>query len=520
MHHSDSEHLDPRLDCVEQTSPSRTPEFVTTEECYRDLIEDLPEIVFALDAEGFVIKLNFAGRTRLGISEARLADLSFKALLPTHQQRKALAFFSRLARTLRTGKLDVLFRDQNGEEFPVQLLIKPVHQEGRVLGYRGVARDITRQQARERRLTRYASRVEHREQQIQELINEAIYVTDSRGCFKFVNGQMAALLGVAAEQAMGRTFGDFLPLECALQLAEDFQQRMAGTAAKPFEIHLPDTTDEQRLLEINTSILKEDDQPVGVVGVARDITMRRTMENQLAQASRLASLGQFASGIAHEINNPLGLVSGYAEELLCLLETLPELTDSPEARLLQQGLATIQEQAYRCKYITDNLLAFARRNRISLEQTDLGELVRERLAFLVDSGMTRGIEVQLTLADPSPSVQTDPTLCGQVLLNLLKNACDSLRGQGRIEISVGYRNGCPVMTVADNGSGIPPKIRDKIFDPFFTTKPPGQGTGLGLSICYGIVSELHGRLDFGNRPEGGAWFTMTLPSTPNVAVTS
>jgi PAS domain S-box-containing protein len=513
MQHTDHTQLQARLDRLEQAVHSRTRELAASEERYRELIEDLPEIVFALDAAGCVIQLNRAGRSRLGIHEAELPGLRLNEVLPDLQRRKAATFFKRLARTRRTGKLEVLFRDRDGEEFPVQLLVKPVLQDGQILGYRGLARDIARQQARERHLTRYASRVEHREQQIQELISEAIYVTDHQGRFTFVNGRMAALLGVAAEQAPGRAFGDFLPLECALRLAEDFQQRMAGAAAQPFEISLPDTADKPRLLEVNTSILKEDDRPVGVVGVARDITSRRTLENQLAQATRLASLGQFASGIAHEINNPLGLVSGYAEELQCLLEELPGLTDSPESRLLRQGLATIQEQAYRCKYITDNLLAFARRNRICLEQTDLGELVRERLAFFVDSGMTRGIEVQLTITEPSPQVQTDPTLCGQVLLNLLKNACDALQGQGRIEVTLDYRDDRPVLTVADNGKGIPTKVMDKIFDPFFTTKAPGKGTGLGLSICYGIVSELRGRLDCGNRPEGGAWFAVSLPAT-------
>ena len=265
------------------------------------------------------------------------------------------------------------------------------------------------------------------------------------------------------------------------------------------------------VLEVNSTLFVGRDVAEGVIGVARDITARRQMERELAQANRLSALGQFASGVAHEINNPLGLVSGYAEELQALLDECTPLGDDRRLAQLRRGLATIQQQAHRCKAITANLLAFSRRQSASLETVDVGLFVAERLAFFNDAGLTRGVELAVDIAPGLPQAGTSPALLEQVLQNLIKNACDAMNGSGRIDIAARAVGEGIEIEIGDSGPGFAPGVAERVFDPFFTTKPPGKGTGLGLSICYAIINELGGRIACGNRPQGGAWFRLVLP---------
>lgn len=500
-----------RLNLLESRVHERTRELEASEQRYRNLIEDLPEMVFALHASGRLLHLNKAARLRLGVREAQLPALRLKDLVLPDYTARATAFLKEIAARRSTTTLDLVMRDAAGLPFPVRLQVEPVLKDERIVGYSGLALDISAQLERERELTEYARRIESREQQIQDVINEAVYILDGQGRLSFVNARMAELLGAAAEAAIGRGVGEFMPASSAARIERDFARRIAGEPGRPFEIVLRGRDGGNVVLEVNSALFVGQDTADGVIGVARDITARRQMERELAQANRLSVLGQFASGVAHEINNPLGLVSGYAEELQTLLDECAADGDDPRLARLRRGLATIQQQAHRCKAITGNLLAFSRRQSATLEALDVGRFLAERLAFFNDAGLTRGIELAVDIAPGLPPALGNPALLEQVLQNLIKNACDAMNGSGRID--VGARTGTEgiEIEVADNGPGLSPGTLERAFDPFFTTKAPGKGTGLGLSICYAIMNELHGRITCGNRAQGGAWFRLSLP---------
>jgi PAS domain S-box-containing protein len=501
-----------RINVLEGKVYERTRELEASEQRYRNLIEDLPEVVFALHVSGRMVQLNKAGRTRLGIAPEELQNLRLKDLVLPAYRARASDFLKRIARERTPTRLDVVMRDTDGRHFPVQLQVEPVFKDDKIVGYSGLAIDITAQQERERKLTEYAARLESREQQVHDIINDAVYILDLDARFSFVNARMAELLGVPADRAIGRCCGELMLHSSALRVERDFHRRLGGEAGSPFEIVLVPAGTSNRLLEVSSAVLSSDGKPEGVIGVARDITARREMERQLAQANRLSSLGQFASGIAHEINNPLGLVSGFAEELQSLMESIPGAAENPDLAMLRRGLTTIQEQAQRCKAITDNLLLFSRKLSVPIEPVDAGMFLRERLASYHEVGMTRGLAIELRIETGLPPIAANPTLLDQVLQNLLKNARDAMNGGGRIRIALQPANGGVDLEVLDEGPGLPAGVIDHVFDPFFTTKPPGRGTGLGLSICYGIMSELDGRIECGNRPEGGAWFRIFLPA--------
>jgi PAS domain S-box-containing protein len=423
----------------------------------------------------------------------------------------ASAFLKRVAQRRSAATLDVVMRDADDRQFPVRLQIEPVLKDGRIVGYSGLALDIAAQLERERELTEHARRIEAREQQVHDVLNEAVYILDRQGRLGFVNARMAALLAATPRAAIGCRIGDFMPASSAARIERDFARRLAGEPGQPFEILLRGPEGGSTVLEVRSTLFVRQGATEGVLGVARDITARRRMERELAQATRLSALGRFASGVAHEINNPLGLVSGYAEELQVLLAQGPPGADpDPRWQALRHGLGTIQQQARRCKAITDNLLAFARGPNAETEAFDVGLVLARTLTFFAEVGLTRGIEVAVDIAPGLPQALGSPALLEQVLQNVIKNACDAMGGSGRIDIRAGGDAEGIEIEIGDSGPGLTPEALAHAFDPFFTTKAPGKGTGLGLSICYAIMSEMHGSIGCGNAAGGGAWFRLRL----------
>ncbi len=244
-----------------------------------------------------------------------------------------------------------------------------------------------------------------------------------------------------------------------------------------------------------------------VLALVRDITDQRRAQTQLQQAEKLAAMGQLVSGVAHEINNPAAIISGFAQTLL-----LDQLT--PEQR---ETVQMMYDEATRIGRITSNLLAFARAGSKERTLVELNDIVRRTFALRSYHLTTLNITVNLDLDDANPKAWANGSEVQQMLLNLLINAEQALMtmsGGDRRTISISTATAGDdgvLLQVADTGPGIPADIQEKIFDPFFTTKPEGMGTGLGLSICYGIVHDHGGRISVHSVVGQGATFAVVLP---------
>jgi signal transduction histidine kinase/CheY-like chemotaxis protein len=241
-----------------------------------------------------------------------------------------------------------------------------------------------------------------------------------------------------------------------------------------------------------------------VLVLVRDITDQRRTQTQLQQAEKLAAMGQLVSGVAHEINNPAAIISGFAQTLL--LEPL-----TPEQR---ETIQMMYDEATRIGRITSNLLAFARAGSKERTLVELNEVVRRTFALRSYHLTTLNIGVNLELDEASPKAWANGAEIQQMLLNLLINAEQALiasAGRRAIIIRTLFADDSVHLEIADTGPGIPFDIQEKIFDPFFTTKPEGTGTGLGLSICYGIAQDHGGRISVHSVPGHGATFTVELP---------
>ena len=242
----------------------------------------------------------------------------------------------------------------------------------------------------------------------------------------------------------------------------------------------------------------------------RQLEELRRAQEHLLRAERLSAVGELASGVAHEINNPLTTILGQTHLLL----THPEVT--PHVR---ERLGIVADEATRAARIVQSLLLFARRSTPERRPCALADQVWRVLELKSYELRQDSVRVVTEFA-PCPAVLTDDGQFRQVLLNLVQNAHQAmLRGAGErlLGVRVWSAGGKAYVEMRDTGPGIPDEILPKIFDPFFTTRPPGEGSGLGLSVSYGIVTDLGGRLRAGNHPEGGAVFVIELPLEDTVA---
>jgi len=237
------------------------------------------------------------------------------------------------------------------------------------------------------------------------------------------------------------------------------------------------------------------------------------LHEQLAQTTRLASLGKFAAGVAHEINNPLAIIAESAGWVGELLDMPEEKKKEGQEEEIKTCLIDIKNQVFRCKEITQRLLGFARKYESKLAATDVNGVLAEVIEFLYKGASVRNINIHSDFYDNLPLITSDMSQLQQVFLNLLDNALYALnqKGGGNVTVRTRWEDEGVLVTVSDDGPGVPAAVRDRLFDPFFTTKPVGKGTGLGLSICYGIITKLGGRLWAEYPPEGGAVFKIYLP---------
>lgn len=233
------------------------------------------------------------------------------------------------------------------------------------------------------------------------------------------------------------------------------------------------------------------------------------LDLRLIQSQKLAAIGELSSGIAHEINNPLAIIS---QELDLVREIAGggEMTaeDLAEAN---DSLREIGKQVERCRQITHKLLGFARKMEPVLQEEALEQVIEDMALLVEREAAGRGVGIVRDYAPQLPPVRTDVPLLRQVVLNLLTNALQATPAGGTITLSTRLAGDRAQIVVADTGQGIAPENLAKVFHPFFTTKEPGKGTGLGLSLSHGIVERLGGSLTVDSTPGHGATFTVSLP---------
>lgn len=239
-----------------------------------------------------------------------------------------------------------------------------------------------------------------------------------------------------------------------------------------------------------TALYDEYSQVIGSECIAKDLTRLKTMMEQLVSSEKMASVGQMAAGIAHEINTPLGIILGYAQLMMDDFE--------PDSETYQ-NLEVIERQTQASRKIVADLLKYSRQSGSARESVNINEIFTDAVAITEHSLNLSHIKVYLHCAEDLPVIVGDPEKLRQVVVNLINNAHHAMEGmeQGELHLQTRYEKsaGRVLAEVRDTGHGIEERIKAKIFDPFFTTKPVGKGTGLGLSVSYGIIQEHGGTIE-------------------------
>lgn len=243
-----------------------------------------------------------------------------------------------------------------------------------------------------------------------------------------------------------------------------------------------------------------------------DVTQQAEMEARVIEAEKLASVGLLASGIAHEINNPLAIVSAHSEELL---DRMQEENEVPDFHEIQGILKIVTQQIERCKQITGRLLHFARRGKQGNDLLDAGIAIEQTLALLAQRAKQKRLTFRHEI-EPGLWILSNENEWQQVLLNILTNAIDASQEGKSIEVYVERKNSSIEVEVRDHGEGIPSQNLHRVFDPFFTTKPVGQGTGLGLFVSYGIIQKMRGQISIESQEGEGTTVRMTIPAYEGV----
>ena len=341
-----------------------------------------------------------------------------------------------------------------------------------------------------------------------DAIVDPVAMLDRTGTVVRANLGLARVLQRPIGEIIGAPYGDLLgrPGQGSIDpIAESLSDGRARTEEARFA-RLPGVQ------QVTASPYNDaDGTPQGAVVILKDVNDIKEQQERMQQASRLADIGQLAAGVAHEINTPLASIALRAESLLKVAGD-PQLQAVESFKNFPRYLKTIDEEIFRCKKIISALLEFSRVRRPETRVIDLNALA-EKAADLVGHQMKlKQVSLALQLDGGLPHIRADDGQLRQALIALLMNALDATRAGGHVDLQT-RRDGADavMLTVADDGMGIPPENLDKIFSPFFTTKPVGQGTGLGLAICHGIVTSHRGEIRVESKVGQGTRLSLVLP---------
>ena len=448
-----------------------------------------------------------------------MVGASVFTLIPPDLHEDERTILARIARGEHIAHTQTTRRRKDGTLIPIELSISPVRNaSGEIVGASSIKRDVSERRHSQETAARLAAIVESSDDAILSKALDGKVLTWNAGAQR--------MYGYSAAEMVGRSIYSLVPE----RLQQD-EERILRQVARGQPVHHYETVrcrKDGKELDISMALSPIRDASGNIIGassIQRDITERKRAEEALRQAAKMEAIGVLAGGLAHDFNNQLYAVSGFAH----FIARDPGL--SPGAR---QDLLELQKVADRMASLTRQLLAFARQQVLAPETLDLNGAVEDTMPML-QRLIGSNVKIQPELAPGPKWVRVDRAQLVQILLNLIINARDAMTGGGRIvlrtltqEVSPGTvldRLGTPVeagayasLSVTDTGKGIPPEHMPHIFEPFYTTKEVGVGTGLGLATVEGVVAQSGGRIQVESNVNRGTTITVLLPLTSEPVV--
>ena len=489
---------------------------------YHSLFGLNPDAVFCFDLDWRVVSANASLERLSGYTSDEMLGVPFSSIIVEHDRERARRYFQRaVAGHAQSFEFTGIGRD--GREFYVAASYFPVIENGVVIGVYGTAKDISAQREAERALRES----EERYRLLADNVHDMISLHDLDGRFLYASPAAQRLLGFHPVELIGKSVFDIAHPDDipALRSAHETVLTRTGKNALTFRARRSDGTEGWFETSARMTEIGDDGTPPRIVGVTRDVSERRNLEQQLGQIQKLDAVGRLAGGLAHDFNNLLTIVLARAERLLEQFED-----NDPRQREIEE----IRMAARRSAALIAQLLAVGRREMGTPRTVDINGQILAFLPILQRLASARN-ELATDFDPDAGAIHVDPTQLEQILLNLVVNARDALEEKpGSITITTrNVRVGGPSLTpqpvvtpgeyvllsVHDTGIGMDAQTREHIFEPFFTTKSEGAGTGLGLATVYAIVQGAGGDITCESVPGVGTTFRVYFPriASPHAA---
>ena len=424
----------------------------------------------------------------------------------------AVAACSTATRAGHSHNLEYRMVAADGRVVWLRDLVTVTLSDGEPTKLRGIMVDVTERKRAEEALR-------STEQSYRDLVENAkdiIYTHDLEGRYLTLNKAGEEVTGYTREEAVGKSLAQVVAPEYLEKAREMVAKKLSGEGPTIYDLEIVAKDGRRVAVEVSTMLLYRDGEPVAVQGVARDVTERRQLEEQLRQAQKMEAVGRLAGGIAHDFNNLLTIIGGYTSLMLRKMGPSDPLREKAEG---------VKEAADRAAELTRQLLAFSRKQILQPRVIDLNELIRGT-GKMLRALISEDYEIVTALPPGVGRINADPGQVEQILMNLLVNARDAMPGGGKIVIEtadvdlggdyasthIAASPGPYVMlAVTDSGTGMDAETQKHIFEPFFTTKDVSKGTGLGLATVYGIVKQSGGSIWVYSEPGAGTTFKIYLP---------
>jgi PAS domain S-box-containing protein len=456
---------------------------------------DQHSIVAITDRAGTITYINEKFCEISGYSAEELLGQNHRIINSGHHPRE---FFHEMWRTIADGRVwrgEIKNRAKGGRYYWVDTTIVPFRDDqGLTSQYVAIRTDITQRKRDEEQIARLAAIVASSQ--------DAIFGLDGEQRITSWNQGAAQIYGWTEQEAVGRLASSLCEGGAALPLSSNAVEM----------VHVRKDGRPIRVSVVCSDLRGLDGLPVDPPGracVVRDVTDMRRLEKNLAQAARLAALGELAGNVAHEVNNPIGIIGAKARLLLTGKDAL--------APKVSRELGKMVEQCDRIGRLTRGLLDYCRPALEQKEPVDVHEPLTKALSLMATKATRHGVQVTQELCAGAPMISGSANELQQVFLNLFLNAVDAMPEGGRVTIETRLGERMPdghaavTVSITDTGPGVPEEVRDRIFEPFFTTKFGKGGTGLGLAICYGLVNGHGGEIRLESPPGHGARFVVRLP---------
>jgi len=348
---------------------------------------------------------------------------------------------------------------------------------------------------------------------------DIIYSLNTDGCFTFINNEVKRILGYEPEEMIGEHFTKFVHPDDKNIINFRFNERRTGTrATRGLEIRLLTKDQQVKDFDINYAVVEvsatgiydkdvrtKGKKYLGTQGIARDITEKKILHQQVVQSEKLASLGEVIAEIIHELNNPLSVIMGYSQ-ILSMYDDMPKKA--------KDNIEKILSEAKRSKKIVRNLLDFVRKKELKISSLNINHVLEKTIALREYDFKVSNIDIIRNFEKGIPLIKGDEDQLQQVFLNIINNAYDAMyefKRRGVLKINTYCRKRKIFIEFIDNGPGVKKEIQDRLFEPFITTKKTGKGTGLGISLSFKIIKEHKGQIYLDKSYTSGAKFVIRLP---------